>query len=166
MNTTSRQPTTLESALAGALLSIVRWIESLPDDELDPDTAVKMLEDVAGVVDELAPDDQQTFIRAVHDLAQRRPDDWDAAAIERMLVGLNLIEPSGDWDEADRDAPPSPPPLPPDLDERVASIHSALERYMNPNAGESTAIGKRNPRGSGFVRAVRRLFKSDETPDA
>ena len=49
----------------------MQWIESLPDDELDPDTAVKMLEDVAGMLGDLAEEDQQKFIRAAQDLAGR-----------------------------------------------------------------------------------------------
>jgi hypothetical protein len=164
MDTPLRAPTNLEIELVGEVLSIARWIESMPDDELDPDTGVKMLEDLAGVVGELGQEDQQTFIRAARHLADRRPDDWNAAAIERMLVDFGLMEPSGELENVDGNDPP--PPLPPDLDDRVASIHSALERYVNGDPGEPTGAGGDPVRRLKFVQRVRRLLRSRENPDA
>jgi hypothetical protein len=116
----------MELVLIGELLTLVRWIESLPDDVLDPDTALQPLEWLGHALDELAPQDRALFI----DAARRLPGAGHGArrdAIERSLTGLGLVEWSGGLDEGpEHEAPPAPP----DLDARVATIAGALRTYI------------------------------------
>ena len=48
-------------------------IEDLPDDEIDPDTAVRLLEDIASTVQELDDVSRARFVAIGHQVA----DAWD-----------------------------------------------------------------------------------------
>ena len=80
--------------MVGELLTILSWIEVLPEDELDPDTAVKMTEDVTGVVGALDESDRAKFIAIARQLADeadaRQPGDGDA--IRQQLAWIGLVE--------------------------------------------------------------------------
>jgi hypothetical protein len=54
--------TALERAMVGELLTLSAWIESLPDDQIGIDVAVKMQEDIAFVIDRMSDGDRQTFV--------------------------------------------------------------------------------------------------------
>lgn len=53
---TDRDP--LVPALTGLLVDVVWWLESCEDEEVDPDSAVKMMESAGGVLLRL-PSDQR-----------------------------------------------------------------------------------------------------------
>jgi hypothetical protein len=63
------EATSLERAMVGELLTVLMWIEWLPDDEIVPDTAVKIEEDIAAVVDGLGVDDRAKFVSIATSLA-------------------------------------------------------------------------------------------------
>jgi hypothetical protein len=59
----------LVAVLAGLVVDIV-WLDSCGDEEVDPDSAVKMMESVAWVLGN-APDEQRhRFLEVLHDLAE------------------------------------------------------------------------------------------------
>jgi hypothetical protein len=75
-----RDGTSLERALVGELLTILMWIEARSDDETDPDTAVKMEEDIAVVVHGLGEQDRARFVSIATSLA-------DEAKVSRPGAG-------------------------------------------------------------------------------
>jgi hypothetical protein len=85
--------TALERAMVSELLTVSAWIESLPDDQIDIDVAVKMQEDIAFVIDRLSDEDRQTFVHIATGLADERdasrPGDGDE--VRRSLVAFGLI---------------------------------------------------------------------------
>jgi hypothetical protein len=90
----SHEPTPLERAMVGELFTVSAWIESLPDDQIDIDVAVKIQEDIAFVIDGLTDEDRQTFVQIATALADERdaarPGDGDG--VRRSLVAFGLIE--------------------------------------------------------------------------
>lgn len=92
-STTARTPTSLERVLVNELLSIHRWIGLLPDDEMDPDTAVKMAETTGFALDKLAPNDRETFIRAAEMLSESQG--WEQGSVEEALAAFGLTSPEG-----------------------------------------------------------------------
>ena len=71
----SDEGTAFERALVGELLMVLNWIEALPDEEIDPDTAVKIEEDIAAVVHGLGDDARARFVAIASSLA----DEADAS---------------------------------------------------------------------------------------
>lgn len=86
--------TPLERALVGELLTVLDWIESLPDDEIDPDTAVKIQEDIAAVVQGLGDDERARFVAVASSLADEadasRPGAGDA--FRQALDAMGLLD--------------------------------------------------------------------------
>ncbi|UGQ13534.1 hypothetical protein LO772_07990 [Yinghuangia sp. ASG 101] len=64
----------LVTALAGLVVDIVWWLDSCGDDEVDPDSAVKMTENVAFVVKNLPAEQQQRLIQVLGELADAESD--------------------------------------------------------------------------------------------
>ena len=52
----------MEEALVKVTLGLLIALEAWPDDEIDPDTAVKLMEDIAATVYGLDPVDQARFV--------------------------------------------------------------------------------------------------------
>ncbi len=90
---TSRQPTSLERSLAGALIDLLLAIDGLPDDQIDLSIAVKLEEDVGATVHGLSTEDQELFVRigiALADVADARGRNGDA--IREALRDLGLLD--------------------------------------------------------------------------
>lgn len=64
----------LVTALAGLVVDIVWWLDSCDDEEVDPDSAVKMMENVAFAVKNVPPDQQQRLIQVLGELADAETD--------------------------------------------------------------------------------------------
>jgi hypothetical protein len=82
--------------LAGLVVDMVWWLDSCGDDEVDPDSAVKMMESVAWVLGNL-PDDQRE--RLIETIGQMAAAEADPARRRQLLVfpfscGLVDDEPS------------------------------------------------------------------------
>lgn len=60
---TDRPGTALELALVDYVLRLSSEVSDLPDEQIDLDTAVKLLEDVAALVGFLAPEDRARFLQ-------------------------------------------------------------------------------------------------------
>ncbi|MFD8596718.1 hypothetical protein ACFV1L_17120 [Kitasatospora sp. NPDC059646] len=64
----------LVPALAGIVLDVLRFLDTCDDEEVDPDTAVKMTENVAWLLSRLPPDQIDRLLAVVADLAETEPD--------------------------------------------------------------------------------------------
>lgn len=60
----------LVPALTGLLADVVWWLESSGDEDVDPDSAVKMMEGVGWVPQQLPADQRTRLLRALADLAE------------------------------------------------------------------------------------------------
>ena len=64
----------LVPALAGLVVDVVWFLDSCGDDEVDPDSAVKMLEGVGGELLRLPLDQRDRLLRVLTDLAEAEQD--------------------------------------------------------------------------------------------
>ena len=64
----------LVPALAGLVVDVVWFLDSCGDDEVDPDSAVKMLEGAGGELLRLPLDQRNRLLRVLTDLAEAEPD--------------------------------------------------------------------------------------------
>ncbi|MEU2629750.1 hypothetical protein [Kitasatospora sp. NPDC007106] len=64
----------LVAVLAGLLVDVVRHLDECEDDEVDPDTAVKLMEGVAAELLHLPGEQRTRLLRTVADLAEAEPD--------------------------------------------------------------------------------------------
>lgn len=60
----------LVPALAGLVVDVVWFLDSCEDDEVDPDSAVKMMESVGWVLGRLPQDQRDRFLTVLADLAE------------------------------------------------------------------------------------------------
>jgi hypothetical protein len=86
--------TALERAMVGELLTISAWIESLPDDQIDIDVAVRIQEDIAFVIDKLSDEDRDAIVHIATGLADERDASrsGDGDGVRRSLVAFGLLE--------------------------------------------------------------------------
>ncbi|MDI2129137.1 hypothetical protein [Yinghuangia seranimata] len=67
----------LVPVLAGLVVGIVSWLEGCDDHEVDPDSAVKMLESVAWVLEDLPAEQQERLVHVLNEMADGSPNpDW------------------------------------------------------------------------------------------
>ncbi|OQR65065.1 hypothetical protein B6E66_05670 [Streptomyces maremycinicus] len=64
----------LVPALAGVLVDVVWWLESCGDEEVDPDSAVKMMESVGGELVSLPSAQRERLVQTLADLAEAEQD--------------------------------------------------------------------------------------------
>ncbi|MFJ1877307.1 MULTISPECIES: hypothetical protein [unclassified Streptomyces] len=64
----------LVPALAGLIVDVVWFLDSCGDDEVDPDSAVKMLEGVGGELLRLPLDQRDRLLQVLADLAAAEPN--------------------------------------------------------------------------------------------
>jgi hypothetical protein len=93
---TPPEPTALERAMVGELLTVSDWIESLPDDQIDADVAVRIQEDIAFVIDGLTDADRRSLVRIATSLADERDASrpGDGNGIRQSLVAFGLVDES------------------------------------------------------------------------
>ncbi|MGW6521530.1 hypothetical protein [Streptomyces sp. NPDC054962] len=60
----------LVPALTGMLVDVVWWLESCGDEEVDPDSAVKIMESVGGELLRLPSDRRERLLQVLADLAE------------------------------------------------------------------------------------------------
>ncbi|MGW6544516.1 hypothetical protein ACWGBH_16900 [Streptomyces massasporeus] len=85
---TDRDP--LVPALAGLLVDVVWWLESCGDEEVDPDSAVKMMESVGGVLLRLPSDQRQQLLRVLADLAEAEQDSARREFLESFPFSIGI----------------------------------------------------------------------------
>jgi hypothetical protein len=79
----------VERAVLEALVDCLAFIEQSPDDVIDPDAAVRALEDVASRLAALAPREREPLLRRLRALAEEA-DAPRREFIERMPESLGL----------------------------------------------------------------------------
>ncbi|WP_433615432.1 hypothetical protein ACQP2P_11565 [Dactylosporangium sp. CA-139114] len=67
---TERDP--LVPALTGLVVDLLWWLDSCNDDEIDPDTAVKMMESVSWVLHNLPSEQRQRFMKVLDEMAAEK----------------------------------------------------------------------------------------------
>ncbi|MFE0925834.1 hypothetical protein ACFW4O_03405 [Streptomyces mutabilis] len=87
---TDRDP--LVPALTGLLVDVVWWLESCGDEEVDPDSAVKMMESLGWALLQLSPDQRQRLLHVLADLAAREQDPARREFLESFPSAIGMVE--------------------------------------------------------------------------
>ncbi|ARF83263.1 hypothetical protein ACIG0C_34900 [Kitasatospora aureofaciens] len=82
----------LVPVLAGLVVDTVWLLDSCEDDEVDPDSAVKMMESVAGVLQRLPEDQLGRFLRTLRGLAESESDPQRREFLESFPGACGLVE--------------------------------------------------------------------------
>ncbi|MGC0376494.1 hypothetical protein [Streptomyces sp. SAI-229] len=82
----------LVSALAGVVVDAVWFLESCDDDEVDPDSAVKMMESVGGELLRLPPDQRDRLLQVLAGLAEAEQDPARREFLESFPFACGLVE--------------------------------------------------------------------------
>ncbi|GHG93588.1 hypothetical protein [Streptomyces lanatus] len=81
----------LVPALTGLLVDVVRWLESCGDEEVDPDSAVKTMESVGGVLLQLPSDQRERLLQALAGLAEAEEDPARREFLESFPFAIGLV---------------------------------------------------------------------------
>ncbi|MFD3589348.1 hypothetical protein [Streptomyces sp. NPDC058683] len=87
---THRDP--LVPALTGLLVDVVWWLESCGDEEVDPDSAVKMMESVGWGLLQLPSEQRRRLVQVLADLAEAEPDPARREFLESFPFAIGMIE--------------------------------------------------------------------------
>jgi hypothetical protein len=88
----------LVPVLAGLVVDVVWFLDTCEDDEVDPDSAVKMMESVAWVLGRLPQDQRDRMLQVLSDLAQAEENPGRREFLEEFPVALGLIDEPEDSD--------------------------------------------------------------------
>ncbi|MER5791793.1 hypothetical protein [Streptomyces sp. NPDC001980] len=79
-------------ALADLLVDLVWWLESCGDEEVDPDSAVKMMESVGWALVQLPSDQRQRLSQVLADLAEAEQDPARREFLESFPFAIGMVE--------------------------------------------------------------------------
>ncbi|MFD7880027.1 hypothetical protein ACFV5G_39150 [Streptomyces sp. NPDC059766] len=79
-------------ALAGLVVDVVWFLEGCGDDEVDPDSAVKMMEGVGGELLRLPLDQRDRFLQVLEDLAEAETDSARRKFLQSFPFTCGLAE--------------------------------------------------------------------------
>ncbi|MFC8453075.1 hypothetical protein [Kitasatospora sp. NPDC057223] len=82
----------LVPVLAGLLVDNIRFLDSCDDDEVDPDCAVKVMEDVASVLKGLPSEQLNRLLLAVEGLAETESDPERREFLKALPDACGLVE--------------------------------------------------------------------------
>ncbi|MES9521332.1 hypothetical protein [Streptomyces capoamus] len=82
----------LVPALTGLLVDIVWWLDSCGDEEVDPDSAVKMMESVGWMLLQLPSDERERLLQVLADLAEAEQDPARREFLESFPVAIGMVE--------------------------------------------------------------------------
>ncbi|KPC68344.1 hypothetical protein ADL35_43805 [Streptomyces sp. NRRL WC-3753] len=82
----------LVPVLAGLVVDVVRFLDSCEDDEVDPDSAVKMMESVSWVLTRLPQDQRDRFLKVLADLAEAEPEPGRREFLRAFPFSSGLVE--------------------------------------------------------------------------
>jgi hypothetical protein len=82
----------LVSVLAGLVVDLVWWLDSCGDDEVDPDSAVKMMESVAGVLDRLPDDQRERLLKTIEQMAAAEEHAGRRQQLRNFPYACGLVE--------------------------------------------------------------------------
>ncbi|MFE3032301.1 hypothetical protein ACFXKY_11670 [Streptomyces canus] len=84
----------LVPVLAGLVVDVVWFLDSCDDDEVDPDSAVKMMESVSWVLGRLPQDQRDGFLKVLADLAEAEQDPGRKEFLDAFPFASGLVEES------------------------------------------------------------------------
>jgi len=87
---TDRDP--LVPALTGVLVDVVWWLESCGDEEVDPDSAVKMMENVGGELLRLPSGQRERLLQVLTDLAEAEQTPERRDFLKSFPFAIGLVE--------------------------------------------------------------------------
>ncbi|MFF5341694.1 hypothetical protein ACH46L_09475 [Streptomyces althioticus] len=79
-------------ALAGLVVDAVWFLDSCGDDEVDPDSAVKMMESVGGELLRLPLDQRDRLMQVLTDLAEAEPNPARREFLQSFPFACGLVE--------------------------------------------------------------------------
>ncbi|MER7754670.1 hypothetical protein [Kitasatospora sp. NPDC097643] len=82
----------LVPVLAGLVVDTLWFLDNCGDEEVDPDSAVKMAESVTWVLRQLPPGQRGRFLRVLGDLAAVEPDPRRREYLESFPFACGLVE--------------------------------------------------------------------------
>ncbi|MFC9331546.1 hypothetical protein [Kitasatospora sp. NPDC057015] len=82
----------LVPVLAGLLVDTIRFLDGCDDDEVDPDCAVKVMEDVASVLKRLPSEQLDRLLLAIGGLAEAEADPGRREFLEAFPDACGLVE--------------------------------------------------------------------------
>ncbi|MGW9030345.1 hypothetical protein ACWGQ5_40930 [Streptomyces sp. NPDC055722] len=82
----------LVSALTGLLVDVVWWLDSCGDEEVDPDSAVKMMESVGWVLLQQPMDQRHRLLQVFADLAKAEQDPARRRFLESFPFAIGMVE--------------------------------------------------------------------------
>jgi hypothetical protein len=87
---TDRDP--LVPALTGLLVDVVWWLESCGDEEVNPDSAVKMMEGMGWTLLQLPSNQRQSLLQVLADLVEGEEDPARREFLESFPVIIGMVE--------------------------------------------------------------------------
>ncbi|MGW7259010.1 hypothetical protein [Streptomyces sp. NPDC054834] len=81
----------LVPALTGLLVDVIWWLESCGDEEVDPNSAVKMMESVGGVLLQLPSGQRERLLEALAGLAEAEEDPARREFLESFPFAIGLV---------------------------------------------------------------------------
>lgn len=82
----------LVPALAGVVVDVMWFLDTCGDDEVDPDSAVKMMESVGWVLQNLPSQQRDRFLQVLADLARAESDPGRKQYLESFPFASGLVE--------------------------------------------------------------------------
>ncbi|MEV4230260.1 hypothetical protein AB0J81_24800 [Streptomyces bobili] len=87
---TDRDP--LVPALTGVLVDVMWWLESCGDEEVDPDSAVKVMESVGGELLRLPSGQRERLVQVLTDLAEAEENPVRRDFLKSFPFAVGLVE--------------------------------------------------------------------------
>jgi hypothetical protein len=87
---TDRDP--LVPALTGVLVDVMWWLESCGDEEVDPDSAVKVMESVGGELLRLPSGQRERLVQVLANLAEAEEDSVRRDFLHSFPFAIGLVE--------------------------------------------------------------------------
>ncbi|MGW0633675.1 hypothetical protein [Streptomyces sp. NPDC002758] len=82
----------LVPALTGLLVDVVWFLDGCGDEEVDPDSAVKMMESVGWVLLQLPSDQRERLLQVLADLAEAEQDPARREFLESFPFAIGMVE--------------------------------------------------------------------------
>ncbi|MFE9673402.1 hypothetical protein ACFYO5_04660 [Streptomyces sp. NPDC006259] len=82
----------LVPALTGVLVDVVWWLESCGDEEVDPDSAVKVMESIGGELLRLPSGQRERLVQVLSELAKAEEDPVRRDFLKSFPFAIGLVE--------------------------------------------------------------------------
>jgi hypothetical protein len=78
--------------LAGLVVDMIGWLDDCDDDEVNPDSAVKMMENATWVLVNLPHEQRGRLLLAIEDMASAEDDPWRRQRLVEFPFACGLVE--------------------------------------------------------------------------